>query len=176
MDFVLREWKIQDVTAVAKYADNPRIADHLRDAFPNPYTQEDARQYVESCIRAGDQTQLCRAIEAAGEAVGSIGIFLRDDVYHKSAELGYWLAEPFWGKGIMSRAVLQLCEEAFQRYDIVRIFAEPFAYNQGSKRVLEKAGFTLEGVMRSSVCKHGVIHDSCMYALIKSNSFLSDAV
>ncbi|MBU9727093.1 hypothetical protein [Diplocloster modestus] len=69
MDFVLREWKIQDVTAVAEYADNPGIADHLRDAFPYPYTQEDARQYVESCIRAGDQTQLCRAIEVAGEAV-----------------------------------------------------------------------------------------------------------
>ena len=167
MDFILREWKIQDVTAVAKYANNPKIADYLRDVFPYPYTREDATEYVESCIKAGDETQLCRAIEADGEAVGSIGIFLGDDVYRRSAELGYWLAEPFWGKGIMSRAVVQLCEEAFQRYDIVRIFAEPYSCNQRSQRVLEKAGFTLEGIMRSSVCKHGVMYDSCMYALIK---------
>ena len=107
------------------------------------------------------------AIEAGGEAVGSIGVFRKDNVYRKSAELGYWLAEPFWGRGIMTRAVEQICAIAFDTLGVVRIFAEPFAENTKSRRVLEKAGFHLEGTMRRSVYKEGRVMDSCMYALLR---------
>ena len=99
--------------------------------------------------------------------VGSVGIFVQGDVARKSAELGYWLGEPFWGKGVMSAAVRQICAEAFEKFDIVRIYAEPFAHNAASRKVLQKAGFTLEGIMKDSVCKNGEIFDSCMYALLK---------
>ena len=89
------------------------------------------------------------------------------DVYRRGGELGYWLAEPFWGKGIMARAVREMCREAFAALDIVRIYAEPYAYNTGSRRVLEKCGFTLEGTLRQSVCKNGRMLDSCIYALLR---------
>lgn len=166
-DFILRPWQSGDIESVQRYADNAKIAANLRDVFPHPYTLEDARWYVDSCISGSEDRQLCRAIVVDGQAVGSIGIFLKDDVYRKSAELGYWLGEPFWGQGIMTGAVRRICEEAFLRYDLVRIFAEPFAHNTGSRRVLEKAGFQLEGVLRKSVCKNGKIGDSCIYALIR---------
>ncbi|MDC0700706.1 GNAT family N-acetyltransferase [Clostridium sp. D33t1_170424_F3] len=169
MEFELRAWKPGDADSVARYANNPRIAANLRDAFPYPYTHEDAEAYVESCVNEDSARQLTRAIVINGEAAGSVGVFLGTDVYRRSAELGYWLAEPFWKKGIMSAAVWQICEEAFVRFDIVRIHAEPFAFNRGSRRVLEKAGFALEGTLRKSVYKNGVIQDSCLYALLKED-------
>jgi len=141
----------------------------LRNVFPFPYTYEHAEWYVKKCIEKGEVNQLCRAIVVNGEAVGSIGVFVREDVYCKTAEVGYWLGEPFWNNGLMSEAVKQLCDEAFKTFDIIRIFAEPFAYNIGSRRTLEKAGFVLEGIMKKSVYKRGEIFDSCMYALIKEN-------
>lgn len=163
---ILRPWRISDIPDVARCAANPKIAANLRDCFPYPYTEADARDYVTSCIQAGESRQLCRAIEVEGRAAGSIGVFLQDDVYRKSAELGYWLAEEFWGRGIMTDAVRRLCDEAFQRFGIVRIYAEPYAYNLGSRRVLEHAGFQLEGVLRKSVFKNGQLYDSCIYARI----------
>lgn len=166
MDFTLREWRQSDAADVARYADNEKIARNLRDVFPHPYTLADARGFVDSCVAGDPAAQLCRAIVVDGRAAGSIGLFRGGDVYQKTAELGYWLAEDFWGKGIMTEAVRQICREGFSRWDIQRIYAEPFAYNTGSRRVLEKSGFTLEGVMRNSVCKHGAIYDSCMYALL----------
>lgn len=169
MEFKLRAWKPEDVNSVAQYANNPKIAANLRDAFPYPYTREDAKSYVEGCANEDSTRRLTRAIVVNGEAAGSIGVFLGVDVYRKSAELGYWLAEPFWGNGIMSAAVRQICKEAFERFDIVRIHAEPFAFNSGSRRVLEKAGFTREGTLRSSVYKNGVIQDSCLYALLRED-------
>ncbi len=99
--------------------------------------------------------------------MGSIGVFCGRDVYRRSAEIGYWLAEPFWGQGIMSEAIRRISEEAFRRFDIVRLYAEPFAVNVGSRRALEKAGFELEGILRNSVCKNGRILDSCVYARLK---------
>lgn len=167
MNFTLRKWQMSDAESVEKYANNPKIAANLRNVFPYPYKIDDAKEYIKSCIDADKQKQLCRAIEVNGEAVGSVGIFLKDDVYCKTAEIGYWLGEPFWGNGIMSKAISALCVEAFERYDIIRIYAEPFAYNAGSRRALEKAGFTLEGVMKNSVYKNGTVYDSCMYALLK---------
>lgn len=167
IQFELRKWKQEDSTDVAHYANNEMIAANLRNVFPYPYTLQDAETYVSSCVENNEEQQICRAILVDGHVAGSIGIFCGTDVYEKSGELGYWLAEEYWGNGIMTGAVKQICKEAFEKFDIVRIYAEPFVYNTGSRRVLEKAGFALEGIMKNGVCKNGQIHDYCMYALIK---------
>lgn len=167
MEVTLRPFTESDIPAVARHANNEHIAANLRNVFPYPYTQEDARAYLLSCITADEARQCVRAICVDGAVAGSIGIFLGSDVYEKSAELGYWLAEPFWGRGVMTQAVCLLCAQAFARYNIVRIHAEPFAYNTGSRRVLEKAGFSLEGVHRSAVYKNGKLYDACLYALLR---------
>lgn len=165
--FILREWKQDDAEAVAIAANNKNIAANLRNAFPNPYTLDDAKYYVNDCIAHGEECQITRAIVVDGIAVGSIGVFIKDDVYEKSGELGYWLSEEHWGKGIMTEATKLICREAFNKFDIVRIFAEPYDHNKGSRRVLEKAGFTYEGTMRNGVFKNGKIHSYCMYSLLR---------
>lgn len=165
--FKLRAWKTEDAHALAQAADNPNIAKNLRNAFPNPYTLEDAVWFVNDCISKEGKNQITYAIEADERAVGSIGIFVKDDVYEKSGELGYWLSEDYWRQGIMSKAVQMICKEAFETFDIIRIFAEPFADNAGSRGVLEKAGFTYEGTMRSGIYKNGVIHSYCMYSILR---------
>ena len=167
MEFTLQKWSSEFIDDVAKYANNFAIAKNLRNAFSFPYTRQDAEWYVNSCASNDESAQCTRAIVVNGEAVGSIGFFIKDDVYSKSAEIGYWLGEPFWGKGIMSSAIAQLCSFGFENYDIVRIFAEPFSYNMGSRRALEKSGFKLEGELEKSVFKNGEFYNSCMYALIK---------
>lgn len=166
-EFILRKWKPDDAVQLAKAANNPKIAKNLRNTFPHPYTLDDARQFLNICIAGEDDDQLALAIEVEGKAVGGIGISVKDDVYEKSAELGYWLSEDYWRQGITSRAVEMICREAFARFDIVRIFAEPFEQNAGSRGVLEKAGFTYEGTMRNGVYKNGEIHSYCMYSLLR---------
>lgn len=165
--FVLRPWQTEDASHVAIAANHKKIADNLRNAFPYPYTLEDAQWYVNDCISRGEETQLTRAIVVDGRAVGSIGVFVQTDIYEKSGELGYWLSPEYWGKGIMTQAVGQICREAFAKFDIVRIYAEPFAHNQGSRRVLEKAGFAYEGTMRNGAYKNGKVISYCMYSLLR---------
>lgn len=167
MDFMLRPWRAEDAPDLAPAANDWEVAKNLRNVFPHPYTLEDAVSYVNDCMAKGEDRQLTRAIVVDGKAVGSIGLFLGGDVYEKSAELGYWLSRECWGRGIMTRAVEQLCREAFAAFDIVRIYAEPFADNLGSRGVLEKAGFTLEGTMRSGVYKNGTVKSYCMYSILR---------
>ena len=169
MDFTLRPWQPEDAESVAELADNEKIASNLRDGFPHPYSMEAARAFVASRILSDEKNELSYAIDIAGRAAGSIGIFRKADVYRKSAELGYWLGEPYWGKGVMTAAVYLMCRIAFSRLDIVRIEAEPFARNQDSRRVLEKAGFELEGILKKSVYKNGALGDSCVFALIRND-------
>lgn len=166
-EFILRPFQEGDAKSVAKAANNPKIAANLRNVFPNPYTLEDAEWYVNDCIEKKDDNQITRAIVVDGVAVGSIGIFVKDDVFEKSGELGYWLSEDYWRQGIVSRAAKQICKEAFNMFDINRIFAEPFDYNKGSRGVLEKAGFTYEGTMRNGVYKNGKVFSYCMYSLLR---------
>lgn len=165
--FTLRKWQQNDAEAVASAANNEKIAANLRNTFPYPYTLENARWYINDCISHEEERQMTRAIIADGKAVGSIGIFIKDDVYEKSGELGYWLAEEYWGKGIMTEAIKQICQEAFDKFDIIRIFAEPFEHNKGSRRVLEKAHFTYEGTMRKGVFKNGKVYSYCIYSLLR---------
>jgi len=167
MDFVLREWKLTDAESVAHHANNKKVADNLRNVFPHPYSLADAEFYINICKNADKKSDLLLAIEVDGNAVGSIGVFKKGDVYCKSGELGYWLGEEFWGKGIVTEAIKQICEIAFEKLNIVRIFAEPYETNLGSRRVLEKSGFKLEGILKNSVFKNGNIINSCVYALLK---------
>jgi len=153
--------------SIAKYANNKRIADNLRNAFPYPYSLDDAKKWIETTINAGEEKQIVRIITVDGEAVGAVGVHGMSDVYCKSAEIGYWLAEPFWGRGIMTECIKEICALAFEKFDIVRIFAEIFAFNAGSEKVLQKAGFKFEGIKKKSVFKNGKIHDSKVYASVK---------
>ncbi len=166
-DFTLRPWRTEDADALVRAANNPNIAKNLRNIFPHPYTLESARWFIGDCIASADKPVINYAIEVSKAVAGSISVSVKDDVYEKSAELGYWLAEEHWRKGIMSAAVSAVCREAFERFDIVRIFAEPFADNAGSRGVLEKAGFTCEGIMRNAVYKNGEIHSCCMYSVLR---------
>lgn len=162
----LRPWRLSDAESLARYANDPDVSANLRDMFPYPYALSDAEAYIRDCI-AKEKTQLCRAIVIDGAAAGSVGVFPQTDICRRTGELGDWLAKPFWGRGIMTAAVAEICREAFRRFDIVRIEANIFARNIGSRRVVEKNGFALEGVLRKSVCKRGEILDSCMYSLLR---------
>ena len=166
MDFILREWRQTDAPDLANYANNEKIARNLRDVFPHPYTLEDAKEFITDCLEA-KESLMFRAIEVDGHAVGGISLCRCAGMYRPRAELGYWLAEGCWGQGIMTRAVQQICQEGFTYWDIERIYAEPYAHNASSRRVLEKAGFTLEGILRRSVYIWGEVIDSCMYALLR---------
>lgn len=139
----------------------------MRDAFPSPYTMDDARRFI--AMATGPDAPLLLAIEVQREAAGGIGIHPLGDVYRGTAEIGYWLAEPFWGKGIMTGAVEALVPVAFQQTDLVRIQAGIFADNPASMRVLEKAGFTREAVHRHAVTKRGVVMDEVMYVRFRDD-------
>ncbi len=167
MQINLKKWELGDAESVAQYANNKNVADFLRNGFPHPYTFADAVSYIHG-YKNDTPERICRAIAVDGNAVGSIGVFAREDVYAKSAEIGYWLGEPFWNKGIMTFAIREMCSLAFENLPILRIYAEPFAHNAGSRRALEKAGFALEGVLKKSIYKNNQIYDSCIYALLKS--------
>lgn len=121
MEIKLRPWELSDLTSLVKYANNPKIAGNMTDAFPSPYTEESGRAFI-SMAQKGVSAYLM-AIEVEGEAVGGIGIHRQSDIMRKNAELGYWLAEPFWGKGITSQAVQKMVEYAFNTFDINRIYA-----------------------------------------------------
>ena len=162
----LRPWRLSDAESLAHYANDPDVSLNLRDRFPYPYALSDAESYIRDCIEK-EETQLCRAIVIDGEAVGSVGAFPKTDICRRTAELGDWLAKPFWGRGVMTAAVGEICREAFRRFDIVRIEAAINARNIGSRRVVEKNGFTLEGILRQSVWKRGEILDACMYSLLR---------
>jgi ribosomal-protein-alanine N-acetyltransferase len=161
---VVRSWKSADVPALVKYANNINIARHLRDRFPNPYTAIDARRFVDAVVVARPVTTF--AIDVGKEAVGGIGFSPGSDVERFSAEIGYWLAEPFWGRGIVAEALGLVSEYAFAECNVLRLFALPFADNQQSMRVLEKAGYTQECILRASSVKFGKPRDQALYALI----------
>ena len=153
--------------SLAESANDARIARFLRDSFPYPYSPEDAEAFIAFAREENGRGEFYRAIVADGKAVGGIAVTRRAAVDKKSGGLGYWLAPAVWGRGVMTRAVREMCREAFAALDVVRIYAEPYAYNTGSRRVLEKCGFTLEGTLRQSVCKNGRMLDSCIYALLR---------
>lgn len=165
----LRPWDIKDVDNLVKYANNFNIAKNLTNQFPHPYTRENGEAFIRMATQ--DHPRRIFAIELNGEAAGGIGLHPQTDIYRKNAELGYWLAEPFWGKGIMTYAVSQIVDYGFKTFDINRIFARPFGTNTGSQRVLEKAGFVLEGKFEKTLFKNGVYLDELVYAVRKKGDW-----
>jgi RimJ/RimL family protein N-acetyltransferase len=166
-DALLRRWQNSDASFLARYADNPRIAACMRDIFPSPYTIDDARRFI--TMATGPSPGLFLAIEVQGEAAGGIGIHPLGDVYHGTAEIGYWLAEQFWGKGIITGAVRALVPVAFNRIDVVRIQAGIFSGNPASMRVLEKCGFINEAVHRNAIIKNGILMDEVIYVRFRDD-------
>jgi [ribosomal protein S5]-alanine N-acetyltransferase len=167
MEFKIRPWTQSDITSLVKYANNFNIAKNLTNKFPHPYSEEDGAAFIEFAS-SGDPIHIF-CIEVAGEAVGGIGIHPQGDIFSKNAELGYWLAEPFWGKGIISKAIPQVVDHAFNTYDITRIYARPFGTNHASQKVLEKNNFILEGRFEKTIFKNGEFLDELVYAIRKEN-------
>ncbi len=163
MNFTLRPWTIDDLDSLMKYANNAAIAKYMTDQFPHPYTIDKAREFIDSSANVIPIHVF--AIDLNGQAMGGIGIHPLTDIHSKNAELGYWLAEPLWGQGIIAKAILQMVDYGFKTYDINRIFARPFGTNIGSQKALEKAGFTLEARFEKSLFKNGEYIDELIYAI-----------
>lgn len=167
MNVRIREWKTEDAKSLAAALSNEKVLNNLRDGLPFPYTEKDALDYINAMRNADPSSTFAYAIDIDGTAVGSVAAFRQSNIHFRTAELGYYLAEEYWGKGVMTEAVKKLCETIFTQTDIIRIYAEPFVCNIGSRRVLEKSGFQLEGVMKHNALKNGKVLDMAMYALTK---------
>ena len=164
----IRKWKLSDAKDLASALSNTKIQDNLRDGLPYPYTEQDGADYISAMLSADENETFAFAITIDGKAIGSIGVFRQGNIHRQTAELGYCIAEEYWGKGIMTEAVKQICKYVFEKSDIIRIYAEPFAYNTASCRVLEKAGFQYEGTLRNNAIKNGKVIDMKMYSLLKT--------
>ena len=163
MDYKLRPWQIEDLDSLVKYANNYNVAKNMSDVFPYPYTKENGKAFIEFASKNSPPNIL--AIEVNGETAGGIGIHPQGDIYQKNAELGYWLAEPYWGNGIITKAITEMVAYGFSNWDVVRIYARPFGTNIGSQKALEKAGFTLEAQLSKTFFKNGEYLDELIYAV-----------
>jgi Acetyltransferases, including N-acetylases of ribosomal proteins len=168
MDIVLRPWSLNDLDDLVKHANNFNIAKYMGNIFPHPYTVEDAKAFIE--MAATSFPIHIFAITLNGKAIGGIGVHPKNDIMQKNAELGYWLAEPYWGKGIATKAITQIVPFAFSILDITRIYAIAFGNNLASQRVLEKCGFQLEAHFHKTIFKNGEFLDELFYAFRKQNS------
>lgn len=165
MQFILRSFTLNDIDSIAKYANNANIAKFMTNQFPHPYTTNNAKQFIEMAT-SKTPTHIF-AIDVNSEAVGAIGIHPQQDVFCKNAELGYWLAEPFWNNGIITKAVNQIIQFGFSTFDITRIYARPFETNVVSQKVLKKCGFVLEATLKKTLFKNGEFLDELIYAVRK---------
>ena len=162
----IRPWQLSDKPALLRYADNRNIWINLTDIFPHPYTAEDADRWLWRC-GAEQKPHTNFAIDLSGEAIGGTGIELRQGVQRKTAYIGYWLGEPFWGRGFATAALRQMTAHAFANFGVVRLQAFVFEWNPASARVLEKVGYKLEGRMRQSIFKDGRYADELIYAKLR---------
>lgn len=163
IEFILRPFRKNDLESLVQHANNAKIAACLTNRFPFPYTEKDGKEFIEFAL-AFDPAEIL-AITIEGNVYGAIGIHPQKDIFRKNAELGYWLAEPYWGKGIMTRVIPQMVHYGFQNWDINRIFARPYGSNHASQRVLEKGGFVLEGRFEKTLYKNDQFEDELIYAI-----------
>lgn len=163
----IRPWQAGDEDSLVRHANNIKIWRNVRDAFPHPYTMKDAKGWIEQTGKESPVTNF--AIEVDGQAVGAVGLMLQTDIFRRTAEIGYWLGEEFWGRGIVTEAVRATVEYGFANFDIARIFAGVLEWNKGSMRVLEKAGFQFEVRMRKAVTKDGHTMDDFIYAIVRDD-------
>jgi ribosomal-protein-alanine N-acetyltransferase len=161
----VRPWRLDDAESLARYANNHKIWLRVRDLFPHPYTIQDAREFLQRAISEQSDMKFC--VDIDGAAVGGIGVHPGQDVHRHTATMGYWLGEQFWGRGIMTEAVAAVTDFCFDNFPLRRISAEVFSSNPASARVLEKAGFSLEGRLKNHVLKEGKLLDSLLYARTK---------
>lgn len=162
MHFSLRPWDINDLESLVKFANNPAIAKNMTDQFKYPYTIENGKIFI-AHASTGNPVHIF-AIDINGEASGGIGLHLQSDIQRMNAELGYWLAEPYWGNGIITSAIAQMTDYGFKTFNINRIFARPFGTNIASQKALEKAGFKLEARLEKTLFKNGEFVDELIYA------------
>lgn len=167
MPIELRPWKMTDLDNLVRYANNWNIAKNMTDKFHFPYSIENGRAFIEFATK--DDPIHIFAIDIDGQAIGGIGIHPQEDIHRKNAELGYWLAEPFWGQGIISKLINRVVDIAFENYDIDRVFARPFGTNIASQKVLEKNQFILECKLDKVIIKDGVQIDELIYAVRREN-------
>ncbi len=160
----IRSWQSSDEQTLALHANNREIWLNMRDRFPHPYTQADARHWLDSILRANPETSF--AITVGGDAVGGIGLVLHEDIERCSAEVGYWLGQTYWGRGILTAALKAFTRYAFDEFELTRMYAVPFLRNTASMNVLEKAGYQREGIMRRSAIKDGQVIDQALYAYV----------
>lgn len=163
----IRKWELSDAGNLAETLSNKKIQDNLRDGLPYPYTEQDGIDFISDMLSADENDTFAFAITVDGKVIGSISVFRQGNIHRQTAELGYYIAEEYWGKGIMTEAVKQICEYVFMKSDIIRIYAEPFAYNTASCRVLEKTGFQYEGTLRKNAVKNGKVIDMKMFSKLK---------
>ena len=168
MHITLRPWSLDDLPDLVRFANNFEIAKFLTDKFPHPYSEDAGRQFVAHATEA-IPTQIF-AIALDGQAVGAVGLHTQQDVHRKNMEMGYWLGQPFWGQGIMSVVVPQMVDYGFRTFDITRIFARAYGPNIASQRVLEKAGFALEGRFEKTIFKNGEFLDELIYAIRRTRA------
>ena len=168
MKYELRKWRLSDAKELAAAPNNRHILNNLRDGLPFPYTEQDATEYITAMRSADENDTFAYAITAEDHVIGSIGAFRQGNIHRQTAEMGYYLAEEYWGQGVMSGAIRQPCDIIYPPTDILRIYAEPFSYNAGSRRALEKAGFRYEGLMKSNAVKNGKVVDMALYSLTRS--------
>jgi [ribosomal protein S5]-alanine N-acetyltransferase len=164
-DLSVRSWRKDDLQALLHHANNPNIAANLRDQFPHPYTRRDGLDFLD--FARSQDPESAFAVDYGGEAVGGVGFHLGRDISRISTEMGYWLGEEFWGRGFATRVVRAASEWAFDNYKLTRVYAFVFSHNVGSIRVLEKAGFEREGLLRRSAIKNGVVIDQILFAKVR---------
>lgn len=165
--YTIRPWRMSDAAALAEYADNINIWRNMRDGFPYPYTERDAAAFISMCEKMSPPTNF--AIEIDGRAVGGVGYMPQTDVERFSAETGYWLAEPYWGRGIVTAVMKDLVDYVWAHTTIVRLYATIFGFNTASGRVLEKAGFRKVGILEKSAFKNGRFIDKILYEIVKKD-------
>lgn len=155
---------------MARIANNAKIAANLRDGFPHPYTEGDAEKFI--LFATHDKKSKVFAIEWEGLHVGNVGLHRKEDIYKDTAEIGYFIGEDYWGKGIATSAVALAVRYGFEEMDLRRIDAGVFDYNVGSMRVLEKCGFQKEGIARHAAFKLGKVLDEHRFAIVRDEEFL----
>lgn len=163
-EYTIRSFLKTDATSLPHHANNKNIANNLKNIFPHPYTIKDAEQWIAYVKKQDPETEF--AIVCSDKIIGGIGLNILDDISHKSAQLGYWLGEVYWSKGIMTKAVAAFTTYAFKTFDLIRIFTHVFETNLASARVLNKAGYNFEGRMSKSAIKNGIILDQVLYAKV----------
>jgi ribosomal-protein-alanine N-acetyltransferase len=167
-NIMLREFRDSDIEELAELCNNKKVWDNLRDYIPFPYTENDAKEFINFCKNESPQQTF--AIEFNEKFVGCIGLVKQPDIYKLTAEIGYWIGEPYWGKGIATKAVRLITDYGFNKLELVRIYTGVVDYNKASQRVLEKSGFIMDCIFEKSIFKNNQIYDEYRYGLINKNA------